>query len=345
MSSTIRKRGPTLLVADVGGTKTNLAMYDGTGGIGSPQQERTYRSDCHPSLYSVLAEYLQETGGSVDAVVAGVAGPVMGDTARLPNLSWTIDAEAVREALKVPRVDLLNDLEANAYAVPHLPPESVQVMNEGKAAVRGNIAVVSPGTGLGEGFLTWEGSRYRAHASEGGHVEFAPGSDLELELLRFLREDHDHVSYERVCSGRGLPNIYEFLERTDGRTETDDVGARISEAADPTPTIVAAATHSGGPSPRCTEAVRMFVSILGAEAGNLALKVLAVGGVFLGGGLPPRLLPYLAEPAFMDAFTRKGRMRELAAAIPIKVILDPKAALRGAAAYGLQILEAKETRS
>jgi glucokinase len=228
-----------------------------------------------------------------------VAGPVVAGRATITNLPWVVDEEQLQAALNLSFVHLLNDLEAIAHAVPFLEPADLHTLNEGQPAPGGTIAVIAPGTGLGEAFLTWDGSRYCPHASEGGHTDFGPVNPLEVELLRYLQDRFEHVSYERICSGLGLPNIYAFLKDSGYADEPAWLAEELTAADDPTPVIVNAALHPayGGDeregSELCVATLNTFVSILGAEAGNLALKVLASGGVYLGGGIPRRILPAL----------------------------------------------------
>jgi glucokinase len=221
--------------------------------------------------------------------------------------------------------------------VPFLEAADLHTLNEGQPAPGGVIAVIAPGTGLGEAFLTWDGSRYRAHASEGGHTDFAPTNALEAGLLRYLLGRFEHVSYERVCSGRGLPNIYAYLKDSGYAEEPPWLAEQLASVEDPNPIIVNAALYGERPCELCVAMLNTFVSILGTEAGNLALKVLATGGVYLGGGIPPRILPALEQEEFIEAFRRKGRMSDLLARVPVHVILNPKVALLGAACHGLEL--------
>jgi glucokinase len=267
----------------------------------------------------------------------GVAGPVVSGKAKITNLPWIIDESQLQEALNLASVDLLNDLEAIACGVPLLGPEDLYTLNEGVEISQGTKAVIAPGTGLGEAFLTWDGTRYRAHPSEGGHADFGPTTPLEIELLHYLNERFGHVSYERICSGHGLPNIYAYLKENARVTEPAWLAEQLAAADDSTPVIVTAALDAKRTCELCKTTLRVFVSVLGAEAGNLALKVLATGGVYLGGGIPPRIIPALERKDFMDSFMRKGRFSELVARIPVHVILNPKIALIGAAAHGLEV--------
>ncbi len=220
--------------------------------------------------------------------------------------------------------------------MPHLQAVDLHTVNEGRAIEGGAIGLVAPGTGLGEAYITREGSRYRVHPSEGGHTDFAPLDDLQIGLLRYLHTQGEHVSYERVCSGLGIPNIYAYLRDTHFAPEPAWLGQRIAGVADPTPVIVTCASDGSDGADLCIATVEMFARILTAEAGNLALKVLAVGGMYLGGGIPPRILPFLKSARFMELFSAKGRFAGMLRSIPVHVIMHPQAALLGAATYGLE---------
>jgi glucokinase len=324
-----------LLAGDIGGTKTSLAIFSSEGGPRAPLVEATFPSADYASLEALVREFLSQVDLKVERASFGVAGPVVGGQATVTNLPWVIRETQLEEALNLSPVRLLNDLETIANSVPVLESADLHTLNEGQPAPGGAIAVIAPGTGLGEAFLTWDGSRYRAHASEGGHASFAPMDSLEAELLCYLQRRFDHVSCERVCSGIGLPNIYAFLRDTGYAKEPDWLAEELAAADDLTPLIVNAALDDESPCELCIATLNTFVSILGAEAGNLALKALATGGVYLGGGIPPRILPALEQERFMEAFRRKGRMSDLLARMPVHVILNPKVALLGAACHGL----------
>ena len=324
-----------LLAGDIGGTKTGLAVFAPKAGPRAPLAEATFPSADYPSLEALVREFLSQVGLKVEQASFGVAGPVVGGRATITNLPWIIEETRLQEALQLSSVRLLNDLEAIANGVPSLEPADLHTLNEGQPSPGGAIAVIAPGTGLGEAFLTWDGSRYQPHASEGGHADFAPITPLEIELLRYLLERFEHVSYERVCSGIGLPNIYAFLKDSGYAQESPWVAEQLAAADDPTPVIATAALDGERPSALCAATLNTFVSILGAEAGNLALKVLATGGVYLGGGIPPRILPALGRGRFMEPFRHKGRFSDLMARVPVHVILNPKVALLGAACHGL----------
>jgi glucokinase len=352
-----------LLAGDIGGTKTSLAIYSPERGPRAPLADATFPSAAYPSLEALLREFLASGHWHPRQAVFGVAGPVVAGQASITNLPWVMEEAQLQAAFGLASVRLLNDLAAIAQAVPWLGPDDLHTLNQGQKEPGGAIAVIAPGTGLGESFLTWDGTRYHAQSSEGGHTDFAPVTPLEVELLRYLMGRYDHVSYERVCSGIGLPNIYAFLKDSGYAPEPDWMAARLAGAADPTPIIVKAALDSASPALRgaspalrgaspalrgaspasrgarpcelCAATLRTFVSILGTEAGNVALKVMATGGVYLGGGIPPRILPALHDPRFMQAFQSKGRMATLLARVPVHVILNPQVALLGAAYYGL----------
>jgi glucokinase len=281
-----------------------------------------------------VQEFLSKVRLPVDAASFGVAGPVVAGRAKITNLPWQIEEERMRKTLRLSRVRVVNDLDAIAHAIPILEPVDLETLSPGAPAPGGAIAIIAPGTGLGEAFLTWDGTRYRTHPSEGGHVDFAPGTARELDMLRFLRSRFDHVSYERVCSGRGLPNIYAFLKETGVAEEPPWLADQLVTAPDPTPVIVKAA-QGDPPCALCAATLDTFVSIMGAEAGNLALKVLATGGVYVAGGIPRRILPALEGDGFRQAFRRKGRFADLLGRIPVHVVLNPKVGLIGAASLGL----------
>lgn len=324
-----------LLAGDIGGTKTDLAVYSPENGPRTPLAQAEFPSQKYNSLEEIVREFLGQTNLPIDRACFDVAGPVIKGRTKTTNLPWTIDEEQLASELNFKSVRLLNDLEAIARAVPILGPNDLRTLNVGEPARNGGLAVIAPGTGLGEAFLTWHESGYSAHASEGGHADFAPTSPTQIDLLQFLRGRYDHVSFERVCSGMGIANIYDYF-RARGHAESEELAARIAHAEDRTPLIVEAAQHPTDPSPVCAAALEMFVEILGAEASNLTLKVMATGGVYLGGGIPIRVLPALQRGGFLAAFKRKGRFADLLAKVPIHVITC-QAAMIGAASYGLEL--------
>ncbi len=325
-----------LLAGDIGGTKTALTIASAEAGPRAPLVERAFPGVDFPSLESLVGEFLAETGLSVERGCFGVAGPVVRGRASLTNLPWMIEEGRLREQMSASSVHLLNDLQAIANAVPILEASDLGTLSAGEPDSRGNIAVVAPGTGLGQAFLTWDGSRHRAHAFEGGHADFAPNDAVELELLRDLQGRFGRVSYERICAGRGIPNVYSHLKNSGQGEEPAWLAEQLVNADDPTPIIVDAALDRDRSCEICAATLDIFVAVLGAEAGNLALKVLATGGIYIGGGIPPRILPSLEQGRFMQTFLRTGRMSELLTRMPVHVILNPQAPLLGAARFGLE---------
>jgi glucokinase len=323
-----------LLAGDIGGTKTSLAIYSDRDGLRDPQAEATLPSANYSSLEALVQDFLKTRHQPLDRASFGVAGPVVDGRAQITNLPWLIDAAEVSRVLSIPSVRLLNDLTAIAHAVPHLGPEDLHTVNVGSPAGGGALAVIAPGTGLGEAFLVHDGRRYRAFPSEGGHGDFAPTTPLQVDLLGYVQERLGHVSYERVCSGRGLPNIYAFLKDRGRSQEPEWLAESLAAQHDPVPLIVNSGVE--GSSQICVDALDLFLDILAAETGNLALKVLATGGIFIGGGIPPRILDILNRERFIGIFTDKGRFAELLTRVPVHIILNPNVALLGAAVHGLE---------
>jgi glucokinase len=320
-----------ILAGDVGGTKTNLSLYDTDGVVVTRRELRSFPSREYASLEEILGRFLAGTP-EVECVCVGVAGPVVGGRSRVTNLPWVVEREAVRRACGARRAFLINDLQATAYAVPFLSPETVVPLQEGEEDPEGTIAVLAAGTGLGASFLVRDGAGFLPVASEGGHADFAPRGDRQLRLLAFLEGEFGRVSVERAVSGPGLHAVYRFLRESEGWGESPGIEARLAEEDPPR---VITAEGLAGRSAACREALRIFASLYGAAAGNLALHVFATGGVYLGGGIAPAIRHALSEGEFLEAFESKGRFRELLRRIPVRVILDDKAALLGAARYAL----------
>lgn len=323
-----------LLAGDIGGTKTSLGIYSPDPVMGVPLYQNTYQSADYPSLDEIIKLFLSETDLKVEQASFGVAGPVIRDHAKITNLIWEIDESTLKEKFNFYKVHLLNDLFSIAAAVPWLNNNDLHPLNPGIPEPGGAIAVIAPGTGLGEAYLSWDGNRYHPHGSEGGHSDFAPSNKLEIKLLQYLRKHYKHVSCERVCSGSGVPNIYAFLKDEGYAKVPGWLEEKLSGIDDPTPVIFAAALDKDKPNKLCQLTLDVFVSILGAEAGNLALKVLSTGGVYLGGGIPLHILPALEGEKFQKSFLGKGRMKRILQPIPVNVITNPNAALVGAAIYG-----------
>ncbi|MBM2811355.1 MAG: glk [Chloroflexi bacterium] len=324
-----------LLAGDIGGTKTHLAVIDPEAGPRAPVAQKEFPSRGYPTLEAIVRAFLYQTDRPIDRACFAIAGPVIDGRVKTTNLPWVTEAETLRREFGLESVLLLNDLEAAAIAVPTLGPADLHTLSVGRPIPGGALAVIAPGTGLGEAFLTWDGSRYHAHASEGGHSDFAPADAIQDGLLQFMRRRFGHVSVERVCSGIGIPNIYDYLRGSGYATETPSVAAQLLEAKDRTPIIVDSGLDTTHPCPLCAATLDLFVKILGAEASNLALKVLGTAGVYLGGGIPPRVLTILKDGPFMEAFAHKGRYRELLSHVPVHVVLT-RAALIGAAIHGLE---------
>jgi glucokinase len=324
-----------ILAGDIGGTKTLLAIFSVESGMEVPMVEASFASRDFPSLESLVRKFLFETGIKADRACFGVPGPVIGGRSRATNLPWVLDDSRLARSFGFSSVILLNDLVACAHAVPFLTDRDLHTVNPGHAVPGGTKVVVAPGTGLGEAYLTWDGAGYAAHPSEGGHASFAPTTPLETALLAELQKKFDHVSFERVCSGSGVPNIYNFLRDHGHAEEPRWLKEQLAAAEDPVAVVLTTALAGDPPCPLCSLTLDTLVAILGSEAGNAALKMLATGGLYLGGGLSSRLLPAIKRSIFMAAFRRKGRMSQLMADIPVKVILNPRAALMGAARCGL----------
>lgn len=320
-----------ILAGDIGGTKTHVALFTVRHGHLTLLHEHRVISRHYPSLEALIKTWLTREHGRVTAACFGVAGPVMNGRCVGTNLPWVIDANVLRRALNVKSVSLINDLSALAYGIETLPPKAFLTLNRGTPQLQGTIAVIAAGTGLGEATLVWDDRRYRAIPSEGGHVDFAPRTDLEVELYRHLRSRFGRVSYERIVSGPGKVNVYDFLKQT-GRFGKEPSWL-VREFKEHDKSAVISKMALNGRSPLCKKALDLFVSIYGAEAGNLALKTLATGGVYIGGGIAPTILQKLKSGAFMKAFKEKGRLSSLLSRIPVRVILEQKVALFGAAHY------------
>ena len=320
-----------ILAGDIGGTKTHLAIFSLEGDKLKAVLEKTFSSKQYSGLESVLQEFLSDNDGSVGSACFGVAGPVVDGSVKTPNLPWFIDGRQLSKTLNTPSVALLNDLEATAFGIFTLEPHEFVVLNPGSARRPANKALIAAGTGLGEALLYDDGSRYHPIASEGGHGDFAPRDDLEIDLLRHLMGKFGHVSYERVVSGPGIANIYEFLRDSGRYDEPPGLKEKLAASADPS-ALISQAALAGEPE-ICVKALDIFVSVYGAEAGNLALRGKAMGGVYIGGGIAPKIQSKLRDGSFMRAFLEKGRYKELLSAIPVYLILNEKTALQGAAYY------------
>ena len=317
-----------ILAGDVGGTNARLAMFEVAGGRLEARATEIFPSHQYKTLEEIVVKFTAAHRTPVEHACFGIAGPVRNGRCETPNLAWVIDSVPLAKAAGLRSARMINDLEANAYGIGALGPNDFAILNEGAHDPMGNAAVIAAGTGLGEAGLFWDGKRHQTFATEGGHTDFAPTDEVEAELMLYLKKQFGHASWERVLSGPGLYNIYKFL-RDSGRFEEPAWFAEETRKADHSAVISRSALEGkGGIFARTLE---MFVSFYGAEAGNLALKTMALDGVYLGGGIAPRIIDWLRQPTFMKSFCNKGRMSALLQAIPVKVILNDKTALLGAA--------------
>lgn len=328
-----------ILAGDIGGTSARLALCERKGRGFETITEDKFSSAAFPSLGAIVEQFLGGKSDKIERACFGVPGAVTGDVIKLANLPWTVDARAIKKQLGGIEINLINDLEANAYGLSELGEKDFAVLSAGEPNPIGNAAIISAGTGLGEAGLHFEEEMktLRPFASEGGHADYAPRNDLEIELLKFLLGKFERVSVERVVSGQGLKNIYEFLRDTHRAEEPVWLKEEIAESSDAA--AVVSKNGIAGKSEICETALEIFVSAYGAAAGNLALKMLATGGVFLGGGIAPKILPKLKGGEFIESFRAKGRMRGLLEKIPVRVVLNDQAALLGAAHFAFYELE------
>ena len=325
-----------LIAGDIGGTKTRLALVSPEAGPRQFVAEQEFHSADFNGLQPVVEAFLAKTGVRPTSACFDVAGPVIDGQARMTNLAWDLNEAELCRGLGLARVTLLNDLNAVAHAIPHLNPEQLVDINPGKAKLHGAIAVMAPGTGLGEAFLIWSGTAYVACPSEGGHRDFAPANEVQAGLWSYLTDRFRHVAYERVAAGIGVQNVYDYVRSCDPSSESPAFAAALQAAIDRAPLIIDAALQNPDNNPLAAQALRIIIDVWGAEAGNLALTVLATGGVYLAGGLPPRVLPQLQDGSFLRAFCAKGRFANLLRDVPIKVVII-NAALLGAAIVGLEL--------
>lgn len=318
-----------LLAGDIGGTKALIGLFSRAPHRPIAVDVRTFSTHDYDSLGSIVAEYFAEGGAHppIRAACFGVAGPIVEQTATLTNVPWRISAAEITQRFGLERVRLLNDLESMAYSVAVLEPDELAVVQRGQRRPGGNAALIAAGTGLGEAFLHRIGGKFRPAASEGGHADFAPNGERQVELLRMLTREFGRADWEHVVSGPGLVHIHRF---THGSEPCEAIAAPEAE-----PDLAAAISSAAIEKrcARCVEALAIFVAAYGAEAGNLALRSLATAGVFVGGGIAPKILPALLDGTFVRAFVEKGPMRDLLTLVPVQVILNPQAGLVGAAVY------------
>jgi glucokinase len=323
-----------ILAGDVGGTKTELAIFDSAEPHVAKFEMRFVNKE-QDSFEAMLKSFVQLSNQNIEQVCLAVAGTIINGRCAMPNIDWVLDEQAIKAILTEKNVKLINDLEATAYGVLVLPADKFMVINEGIANTSGNLALIAAGTGLGEAILfKTNNGNYQVSASEGGHVDYAPHNLLEFELLQYLWDKFGHVSWERVVSGMGIATIYEFLTTIKDNSEPAQIQIKIMSAADQGAEIFKAAQSDE--SPLSKQAIEIFIENYGAAAGNLALKALSTGGVYIGGGIAPKLHPYFTNGAFMQSFVDKGRFSDLMKNIPVKLVLEPKTALLGAANYAMK---------
>ena len=316
-----------ILAGDIGGTNARLAYFQPQNGDLRLISERVYPSREYSELGEIVSKFLADTATRPDVACFGIAGPVQNGRVETSNLPWIIEQSRLAKQIQLPATLLINDLEANAWGIGGLGPQDLIPLNRVAPGV-GNKAVIAPGTGLGEAGLFWNGSEHEIYACEGGHTDFAPQGELQIELLRFLAHRYEHVSYERILSGPGLVNVYEFLREKGCGEEPAGFAAQLAEG-DAAAEISRAAL--GSTNRLAEQALDLWIAVYGAEAGNLALKAMATGGIFLGGGISPKILSKLTTPLFMGSFLAKGRLRPLLERISVQIITNDKAALLGAA--------------
>jgi glucokinase len=317
-----------ILAGDIGGTNARLAYFQPQNGHLQLVSERVFPSREHKELGEIVSQFLDESGTRPEAACFGIAGPVRNGRVETSNLPWVIEQSRLASQIHLPATLLINDLEASAWGIGALAETDLVPLNRVTGPVVGNQAVVAPGTGLGEAGLFWDGNRHHVFACEGGHTDFAPQGDLQIELLRFLKNRFGHVSYERILSGPGLVNVYEFLRDCARGEESSELAAAMQKG-DPAAVISRAAV--AGNDALASKALDLWIAVYGAEASNLALKIMATGGLFLAGGISPKILSKLTGPTFMQAFLDKGRMRPLVESMPVCVVTNDKAGLLGAA--------------
>ena len=317
-----------ILAGDIGGTNARLAYFQPQNGHLQLVSERVFPSREHREFGEIVTRFVDESGTRPEAACFGIAGPVRNGRVETSNLPWVIEQSRLANQIHLPATLLINDLEASAWGIGALDQADLVPLNRVTGVAVGNQGVIAPGTGLGEAGLFWDGARHHVFACEGGHTDFAPQGELQIELLRFLQARFGHVSYERILSGPGLVNVYEFLRAKEVGKESPELSAAMMKG-DPAAAISRAALDRTDVV--AEKALELWIGVYGAEASNLALKVMATGGLFIAGGISPKILRKLQAPLFMESFLEKGRMRPLVESIPVYVVMNEKAGLLGAA--------------
>lgn len=322
-----------ILAGDIGATRARLAAFETEGNRLKCVVEKTYKSQENDGLSTILAEFIKTEGIPVHSACMGVAGPVRGGRSKISNLPWVIDSRELSQQLKLNSVGLLNDLEAYAYGIDALESKDFITLSEGSEDAEGNRAVISARTGLGVAGLYWDGFRHHPFACEGGHVDFAPRNHLEMELLEYLQKRYGRISCERILSGPGIKNIYEFLRDTGKAEEPEWLQGQMQAAPDQPALISRLALE--GKAAICDQTLSIFVSVFGAETGNCALNFMSTGGIFIGGSIAAKIVPKMKEAIFMESFLHKGRMESLLKDVPVKIVLSDDCGIIGAARYTL----------
>jgi glucokinase len=317
-----------ILAGDIGGTHARLAYFQSQNGHLHLVSERVFPSREHSELGEIVSQFLNDSNTQPEAACFGIAGPVRNGRVETSNLPWVIEQSRLAKQIHLPATLLINDLEASAWGIAALAEGDFVALNRVSGPAVGNQAVIAPGTGLGEAGMFWDGTRHQVFACEGGHADFGPQGDLQIELLRFLTGRFGHVSYERILSGPGLVNVYEFLRESGCGKESAEFAAALKQGD--SAAVISRAALDGSES-LAVKALDLWITVYGAEAANLALKVMATGGLFLAGGITPKILAKLTGPLFMKSFLEKGRLRSLMEAIPVQVVTNEKAGLLGAA--------------
>src|ERR1700730_9346159 len=322
-----------ILAGDIGGTSARLAAFETEGNRLQCVVEKTYPSQQHNGLSTILAEFIKTEGIPVHSACVGVAGPVRGGRSKISNLPWIIDSRELAQQLKLSSVGLLNDLEAYAYGIDALESKDFVTLGEGAEDAEGNRAVISARTGLGMAGLYWDGFRHHPFACEGGHADFAPRNDLEMELLGYLQKKYGRISYERILSGPGIKNIYDFLRDTHKADEPEWLRQQMEAAPDPPALISQMALEAK--SEICDQTLSIFVSVFGAETGNCALNFMSTGGIFIGGSIAAKIMRKMNDPVFLESFLDKGRMGTILKDMPVKIVASDDSGMIGAARYTL----------
>jgi glucokinase len=326
-----------VLAGDIGGTNTRLGLFSSEKGVSTSIREMVYPSHEYKSLEEVLREFLSENHQPISAAAFVLAGPIDENEVYVTNLGWKTKVSNLRKLLGDIPIVFRNDLSGLSNYIPVIDQTELIRLNQGVRYENGSIAVIAPGTGLGEGFLVWSKNRYQVQPSEGGHASFSPVTDNQVELLKFMQGRYPHVSFERVCSGSAIPDLYEFIKTGGNHEEPEWLRAKLSQAEDQTPVIIQAALDPEKPVGICVAVVDLFIENLAVEAGNMALNTMARGGVYLAGGISAKIAPQL-QKNFIKLFTNKGRFSEFLSSIPVYLVVHPQPALFGAAMFAFDLI-------